>query len=116
MFISKINPVLDARPQLTCVWINTGDPRMPLKAVWVDETKLRSIGNPDCMHQFEDEAAELTDDHLCLGSCNGIGWQSGPGLGVRSSRSRPLTASQYWPASFTGNRTVIQCLFPRKHT
>jgi hypothetical protein len=65
MFITTNNHVLNARPQLTRVWIHTGDLRMPLKAVWLDEARLRSIGNADCAHQF-DEAAELSDDHLLL--------------------------------------------------
>jgi len=64
--LRKANNVLDARPRLTRVWINTGDLRMPLKAIWLDETKLRSVANAGCSQLFEDAAAELTDDHLWL--------------------------------------------------
>lgn len=89
MFITTTNHVLDARPQLTRVWIKTGDQRMPLKAVWLDEAKLRSVANADCMDHFEDEAAELTDDHLCLAAIMVSGWRLGPRVQAISVCSPP---------------------------
>jgi hypothetical protein len=65
MFITTNTRILNARPQLTRVWINTGNLRTPLKAVWLDDAKLRSVANSDCTYQF-DQTAELSDDHLPL--------------------------------------------------
>ncbi len=31
------------QPQLSRVWIETGDPQMPLKSVWIDEPELHSM-------------------------------------------------------------------------
>jgi hypothetical protein len=37
-------PKLQAvHPQLSRVWIETGDPRTPLKSVWIDEPELHSM-------------------------------------------------------------------------
>src|SRR5271156_969279 len=36
----KLQPV---HPQLSRVWIETGDPRTPLKSVWIDEPELHSM-------------------------------------------------------------------------
>jgi hypothetical protein len=35
--------VQSVRPQLSQVWIETGDPQMPLKSVWIDEPELHSM-------------------------------------------------------------------------
>lgn len=85
MFITNTTHSIDVRPQLTRVWINTGDQRAPLRAVWLDEAKLRCLVNTACMHHAEDEAAELADDHLCLARMMVTGWRSGRRLKAFSS-------------------------------
>ncbi len=53
-------------PQLSRVWIKTGNPKMPLKSVWFNEARLRSPNAEFCAAERESESRELTDDHLVL--------------------------------------------------
>lgn len=52
--------------QLSRVWIKTGDPRMPLTSVWINDAKLRSFASEVCVADREGESRELTEDHLAL--------------------------------------------------
>jgi len=51
-------------PQLSRVWIKTGDPRKPLKAVWISESRLHRIAGEACASPCESETTELAEDHL----------------------------------------------------
>jgi hypothetical protein len=53
-------------PELTRVWIKTGDPKLPLKGVWVDESKVRRMANATAVENQPSETPELAEDHLCL--------------------------------------------------
>ena len=55
-----------AYPKLSRLWIKTGDPRTPLKGVWIDDSKLHRVMNDVHAAQRDNEPAELEDDHLCL--------------------------------------------------
>lgn len=66
LFTTRINNLVTAYPKLSRVWIRTGDPRTPLKGVWIDESKLHRVMNDAHATQHDDEPAELSDEHLCL--------------------------------------------------
>jgi hypothetical protein len=52
-------------PQLSRVWIKTGNPKLPLKSVWFDETKMPRTESRDCCSGHRDSAThELAEDHL----------------------------------------------------
>ncbi len=51
-------------PQLSRVWTKTGDPKTPLKGVWINESQLRRIADRACASSRESETTELTEDHL----------------------------------------------------
>ena len=53
-------------PQLSRVWIKTGDAKMPLKGVWTNDAKLRSFANEVCVEDRDGESRELAEDHLAL--------------------------------------------------
>jgi hypothetical protein len=53
-------------PQLSRVWIKTGDPKMPLKSVWMNESKLHGFGEELTAASHGEEDCELADDHLIL--------------------------------------------------
>ena len=66
MFTTRINNIVTAYPKLSRVWIKTGDPKTPLKAVWVNESQLGRALHGPCAAMRGDESAELAEDHLCL--------------------------------------------------
>ena len=66
LFTTRINNLVAACPKLSRVWIKTGNPKLPLKSVWFDESKLHDVANPDCTAEHEGETAELAEDHLCF--------------------------------------------------
>jgi len=68
LFTTRINNLVAAHPRLSRIWIKSGDPRTPLKAVWMDESKLPCATNDLHASDSGDESAEL-DDHLCGAGC-----------------------------------------------
>ena len=64
-YTDRIKNLVTVSPRLSRVWIRTGDPRMPLKAIWFDDAGLNPSGRQNHSAQ-RDEAIELIDDHLCL--------------------------------------------------
>ncbi len=64
LLTNKINHLTAIYPQLTRVWIKTGDPRTPLKGVWIDESRLHRVADQACASSRESETTELTEDHL----------------------------------------------------
>jgi hypothetical protein len=53
-------------PQLSRVWIRTGDPRMPLKSVWINEAKLHHLATEAGRANRESETAGVSEDNLSL--------------------------------------------------
>ena len=43
LFKDRIKNLTAVYPRLSRVWINTGDPKMPLKGVWIAESCLHHI-------------------------------------------------------------------------
>jgi hypothetical protein len=64
LFTTRLNNLVAACPRLSRVWIKTGNPKIPLKGVWFDESKLHEVVSPNVEH--EGEIAELAEDHLCF--------------------------------------------------
>ena len=64
LFTSRINNIATAYPKLSRVWIKTADPRVPLKGVWTDESKLHCVTPACCSAELGDDPAELAEDHL----------------------------------------------------
>lgn len=62
----KIKNLAAVYPELARVWIKTGDPTMPLKGVWIDESKLRHFQNEPRTENDENQTADLAEDHLVL--------------------------------------------------
>ncbi len=65
-FKDRIKNLSAVYPELAHVWIKTGNPKMPLKSVWIDESHLRRLQNESCQTNGENQTAELTEDHLAL--------------------------------------------------
>ena len=63
LFLIKNDFPVAIHSQLSRVWIKTGNPRMPLKGVWIDEAKLKAPGNEACVAEPE---TELAEGHLVL--------------------------------------------------
>ena len=66
LFATRINNLATARPKLLRIWIKTGDPKTPLKAVWINESQLSRAMNDPCAAMHDDAPAELAEDHLSL--------------------------------------------------
>jgi hypothetical protein len=66
LYKDRIRNLCAVYPELARVWIKTADPRTPLKGVWIDESKLRSLQSKPDTEIGENETAELTEDHLVL--------------------------------------------------
>jgi len=66
LFTTRINNLVTARPRLSRVWIKTGNPKTPLKAVWTNESQLSRAMNEPCAAVRDDSPAELAEDHLSL--------------------------------------------------
>lgn len=64
------NYQLNRNPQLSRVWIKTGNPKMPLKSVWINDAKRRSFANQVCAADRESESRKLTEDHLAFAACS----------------------------------------------
>jgi hypothetical protein len=64
LFQVKNHRPVTVNPQLSRVWIKTGNPRMPLKSVWINEAKLRGFGEQLCAAEREQESREVSEDHL----------------------------------------------------
>ncbi len=64
MLLTRINNSITMYPQLSRVWIKTGDPRIPLKGVWINDCRLRRIAGAACASPRESETTELAEDHL----------------------------------------------------
>ena len=63
---TRINNLVTAFPKLSRIWIKTGNPRTPLKAVWINESQLsRAMNDTDTALQ-DDVPAELAEAHLLL--------------------------------------------------
>ena len=64
LFTTRINNLVTAVPRLSRIWIKTGNPKTPLKAVWINESQLgRAMNNP-CAAMYDDAPVELAEDHL----------------------------------------------------
>ncbi len=66
LFQVKNNRPATVNPQLSRVWIKTGNPKMPLKSVWINEAKLRTFADQGRATARECANRELTEDHLVL--------------------------------------------------
>jgi hypothetical protein len=66
LFTTRINNLVTACPKLSRIWIKTGNPKTPLKAVWTNESQLSRAMNDPCAVIHDDDPAELAEDHLCL--------------------------------------------------
>lgn len=64
LFTTRINNLVAAYPKLSRIWIKTGNPKTPLKAVWINESQLHRVVNnlPQC--DSEDKPSALAEDHL----------------------------------------------------
>lgn len=60
----RINNLTATSPQLSRVWIKTGDPRTPLKSVWINDSHLHRTTDEACTSPREPETSDLADDHL----------------------------------------------------
>jgi hypothetical protein len=66
LFTTGINNLVTAYPKLSRVWIKTGNPKAPLKAIWINEAQLSRRMNDPCAAMHDDAPAELAEDHLSL--------------------------------------------------
>ena len=67
LFTTRINNLVTACPKLSRIWIKTGNPKAPLKAVWINESQLsRVLDDAGAAMQTDDAAADLAEDHLSL--------------------------------------------------
>ena len=64
LFTTRINNLVTACPKLSSIWIKTGDPKTPLKAVWINESQLSRAMNDPCAAMHDDLPAALADDDL----------------------------------------------------
>jgi hypothetical protein len=64
LFLVNNNVPTTVHPQLSRVWIKTGDPKLPLKGVWIDEAQLRGFASRASVADRESETRELAEDHL----------------------------------------------------
>jgi hypothetical protein len=66
LYTTRINNLVAACPKLSRIWIKTGTPKIPLKAVWINESQLRRVVNnlPQCAG--EEKPSALAEDHLWM--------------------------------------------------
>ena len=57
LFATRINNLATARPKLLRIWIKTGDPKTPLKAVWINESQLDRAMGAQRLERESDESA-----------------------------------------------------------
>lgn len=65
LYTDRIKNLMSAFPELTRVWIKTGDPKMPLQGVRISDSAFRSLAE-EPGSSCEAEAADVSDDHLLL--------------------------------------------------
>ena len=65
-YTDRIKNLAAAYPALSRVWIKTGDPKTPLKSVWISDSRLRNMMNENCTAECKTETVDLVDDHLPL--------------------------------------------------
>ena len=66
LIMVKNNYPVTLNPQLSRVWIKTGNPKLPLKSVWIDEAKLR-VKSPEFLGAGrESETNEVAEDPSLL--------------------------------------------------
>lgn len=66
LYTDRIKNLTTFYPHLTRVWIKTGDPRTPLKGVWINEGALHETASQIHEATCDTQAAELTEDHLLV--------------------------------------------------
>ena len=66
LYIDRIKNLTAISPQLSRVWIRTGNPKMPLKSVWINEFALQELSSGNGGVKYDSETAELAEDHLLL--------------------------------------------------
>ena len=64
LLTTRINHLTGTYPQLSRVWIKTGDPRTPLKGVWIDDSQLHRTTVEAGASPRETETSDLAEDHL----------------------------------------------------
>ena len=64
LFKDRIKNLTAVYPKLSRVWINTGDPKMPLKGVWIAESCLHHIADETCASCRGSETTKLAEDPL----------------------------------------------------
>ncbi|HZP24448.1 MAG TPA: hypothetical protein VFB04_13440 [Terriglobales bacterium] len=62
-YTDRIKNLAELCPQLSRIWIKTGNPKMPLKSVWIDNAQLSRFANEACTAE---QQSELAEDHLVL--------------------------------------------------
>jgi hypothetical protein len=65
-YTDRIKNLASVYPELSRVWIKTGDLRRPLKCVWISESALRNYQHENGVCSCEAKTAELNEDHLRL--------------------------------------------------
>ncbi len=66
LYKDKIKNLTAVYPQLARVWIKTSDPRLPLKGVWINESKLHRFAGEPGKANRENGTPEFAEDHLAL--------------------------------------------------
>lgn len=66
LYTDRIKNLTAAYPKLSRVWIKTENSKLPLKSVWIDESRLPRDTQETGTSHVENSAAEITDDHLLL--------------------------------------------------
>ena len=66
LFTTRINNLVAAYPKLSRIWIKTGNPKTPLKAVWINESQLHRVVNNLSQCDCEDKPSALAEDHLWI--------------------------------------------------
>jgi len=66
LFRTRMNNLVAACPRLSRIWIKTGNPKTPLKAVWINESQLSRAMNDSRAAMHDDAPAQLAEDHLSL--------------------------------------------------
>jgi len=62
-YTDRIKNLAELCPQLSRIWIKTGDLKMPLKSVWIDNDRLSRFASEPCTPEHQ---TELAEDHLVL--------------------------------------------------
>jgi len=65
LFKDRIKNLTTFYPELSRVWIKTGDPKMPLKSVWISESALKNM-EEGVVETWDAENNEVAEDHLWM--------------------------------------------------